>query len=248
MICLLTLPASAVDSLPFAPGEKLSYDIWYHWGPIWKKAATGDLSMTSANYHGQPAYKMNLACRTLSFADKVMSVRDTLNAYTTTGVKPLYYEKISNEGSYWGHDKLRYSYPSDGRKQANVSVLRRNRPQRDTVLWASDQPYDMLSVFYHLRTLDYSKFKMGQTVSVPIVTGRKCIFMDVKYMGRTLASLRNKKQFSAYRLYLSFRNDNNLKEDDDPIEVWLSDDTRKIPLKVQGKLPIGSLQAEYSGD
>jgi hypothetical protein len=106
----------------------------------------------------------------------------------------------------------------------------------------------MLSVFYHLRTLDYSKFKMGQTVSVPIVTGRKCIFMDVKYMGRTLASLRNKKQFSAYRLYLSFRNDNNLKEDDDPIEVWLSDDTRKIPLKVQGKLPIGSLQAEYSGD
>ena len=103
----------------------------------------------------------------------------------------------------------------------------------------------MLTVFYYLRILDYSRLAPNTLISIPIFTGRKLITMLVRYKGETNVKLRNKSQFPSYRLNLSFVNDDSFKEDDDPIEVWLSADSQKIPLKVEGKLPIGSLQAEY---
>lgn len=250
IVCGLLLAAgplqAANQSYSFESGETLHYDIFYHWGIIWKKAARGTLHLKEACYRGQDAYHMNLACKTLSFADKIMRVRDTLNAYTTRGVLPLHYEKISNEGSYWGKDVLDYIYRSN-KTGGKVEIFRRNRPTRDTINWIPTHGYDMLSVFYYLRTLDYNNFKLFHTIALPIFTGRKVITMNVKYMGKTIVTLRNKKQWHAYRFNLSFVNDDNLKDEDPPIEVWMSNDKRKIPLKVEGKLPLGSLQAEYSG-
>lgn len=233
--------------MPFTPGETLCYDIYYHWGIIWKKAAKGTLNVRQAQYNGQEAFKMKLACQTLSFADKIMRVRDTLNSYTTMQVQPLHYEKVAHEGDYTSRDVLQYLYKGE-KTGGKTTLYRRNRPPRDTLIWVNGPAFDMLSVFYYLRKCDLQNFKMYQNINIPIFTGRKLITMNVKYMGRTLVTLRNKKQYPAYRLNLSFRNDDNLKDEDPPIEVWLSDDGRKIPLKVEGKLPLGSLQAEYCGN
>ncbi|MGL4292205.1 MAG: DUF3108 domain-containing protein [Bacteroidales bacterium] len=243
------LPANAEtqNDHPFVPGETLHYDIYYHWGIIWKKAAQGTLHIKDTHFEGKPAYKMKLSCKTLSFADKIMAVRDTLNAVTSKRVIPLYYDKIANEGKHQSKDFLKYVY-KDNQAGGKITLERKNKPNRDTLIWTKSQPYDMLSVFYYLRTLDLDSFKMYHSVNIPVFTGRKLITMNVKYMGRTLVTLRNKKQFPAYRINLSFLNDDNLKDEDPPIEVWLSDDGRKIPLKVEGKLPLGSLQAEYSGE
>ena len=65
-------------------------------------------------------------------------------------------------------------------------------------------------------------------------------------MGIAPVKLRNKKIYNSYHLYISFVNEKNFKDQDDPIEVWLSKDHEKIPLKVKGKLPIGSLEAEMT--
>ncbi|MEG1585357.1 MAG: DUF3108 domain-containing protein [Bacteroidales bacterium] len=247
-VFLLPFRLMAADpEIPFVPGETLCYDIYYHWGIIWKKAAQGTLHVKEANYKGEAAYKMKLSCKTLSFADKIMPVRDTLNSYTTRKLVPLYYDKIANEGNHKSKDCLEYHRKGE-KTGGKVTLYRRNRPPHDTTLWVNGPAFDMLSVFYYLRMVDLHQFKMYQNINLPIFTGRKVITMNVKYMGRTLITLRNKKQYPAIRLNLSFLNDNNLKDEDPPIEVWLSDDSRKIPLKVEGKLPLGSLQAEYCGN
>lgn len=250
LLWLSLAPFAAVakgNQLPFYHGETLKYDIYYHWGIIWKKAASGVLNVKQTQYKGQDAFNMKLACQTLSFADKIMRVRDTLHSYTSLDVQPFHYEKIANEGSHSSRDVLQYQY-KDAKTGGKTTLYRRNRAPRDTLIWTDGPAFDMLSVFYHLRNCDLQNFKMHQSISIPIFTGRKLITMNVKYMGRTRVTLHSKKEYSAFRLNLSFENDNNLKEEDPPIEVWLSDDVRKIPLKVEGKLPLGSLQAEYSGN
>ena len=120
-------------TLPFQAGEKINYDIYYHWGIIWKKAGTGSLSVVDAEYDGKPAYKMNLYGRTLAIADKLMRVRDTLEAYTDTDIRPLYYAKIANEGSYWAKDEVFYSYENNKNK-AYVNLKRRKREDRDSTI------------------------------------------------------------------------------------------------------------------
>ncbi len=236
--------ATGTNKLPFQPGEKIYYDIYYHWGLIWKLAGQGTLGVDKATYNGKDALKMYLNGTTLNFADKMMKVRDTLRLVTTPDMVPLYYTKIANEGKHWGQDVLHYQYDGNGNTKGKVSILRRTKPQYDTIIHVNGQAFDMLSVFYHLRMINYSKLKMYEVLTIPIFTGKKQVKMRVKYMGRTIVKLRSKKEYPSYRLNLSFVNDDNLK-DDDPIEVWLSDDAQRIPLKIEGKLPIGSLQAEY---
>lgn len=237
------LNVASLPDVPFRAGEKLNYDIFYHWGIIWKRAGEGVLCVNFSDYKGQPAYRMNLYGKTLNFADKIMQVRDTLDAYTTLDLSPLYYSKTANEGKWWGKDELKYHYKGE-HTHGKTTIHRKNREPRDTTVKVLGPGFDMLTVFYFLRNVDFSKMIYNESIQIPIFTGRKVVKMNVKYRGKGKVSLRNKKQYESIQLYLSFINDNNLKESDDPISVWLSDDGRRVPLKVEGKLPIGSLQAE----
>ncbi len=230
--------------VPFYSGENLHYSIYYNWGFIWKKAAVGKLNVHTTSYNNETAYEMSLSCQTLKIVDKIMPVRDTLRAFTSLNIQPLFYNKITNEGSFSGKDFLLYRYEDD-RYGADVMLERRNRPNADTTLWLDEQPYDMLSIFYYLRALDYEHTPMYMQYDIPIITGRRCVTMRIKYMGQTSVKLHSGNRYSAHKLYLSFFHDTNIKDEDEPIEVWLTDDDRKIPVKVSGKLPLGSLQAEY---
>ena len=174
-------------------------------------------------------------------------VRDTLNSYTTLNITPLYYDKIANEGNYQAKDILKYIYPESGDSVGgDITLIRKKRAPWNGVVWSEGKPYDMLSVFYYLRTLEYRSLDLDQVIDIPIFTGRKVIIMKVKYIGRTIVELKNKKSYEAFRLNLNFVNDVNLKDEDPPIDVWLSTDKKRVPLKVEGKLPVGSLQAEIA--
>ncbi len=236
-----------IDNLPFSDGEEIQYEIYYHWGLIWKKAAKGTLNIKSSTYQGKSVYQSSLACQTLAFADKILRVRDTLNSYTTKDIKPLYYDKIANEGKYTATDILRYIYPANSDSVGGeITLIRKNRDPWTGIIWTTGHPYDMLSVFYYLRTIKYRSLDLNETFDIPIFTGRKIITMKVKFIGRTIVELKNKKTYEAFRLNLNFINDSHLKDDDPPIDVWLSTDENRIPLKVEGKLPLGSLQAEIA--
>ncbi len=254
LLCFLfTSPTIAQDTIKnnttttpagFESGETLFYRIYFKWGFIWKEAANGELFAERSVYEGKDVYRMSLACKTLNFVDKIMPVRDTLNAITSLEVQPLFYSKITNEGSYRGKDFLKYRY-DDGRFGGDVRIVRENRPDALSTLWSEAQPYDMLSVFYYLRYMDFKKLDMYETVDIPIITKDRLTMMRVKYMGQTIAKLHNGKEYPSYKIYISFLNDKNLDEQDHPIEVWMSNDDRKIPIRMVGKLPIGSLQAEW---
>ena len=223
-----------IDYLPFENGEKIQYDVYYHWGIIWKKAARGILDIKYSEYDGKVGFKSTLACQTLTFADKILRVRDTLNSYTTLNITPLYYDKIANEGNYQAKDILKYIYPESGDSVGgDITLIRKKRAPWNGVVWSEGKPYDMLSVFYYLRTLEYRSLDLDQVIDIPIFTGRKVIIMKVKYIGRTIVELKNKKSYEAFRLNLNFVNDVNLKDEDPPIDVWLSTDKKRVPLKVE---------------
>ena len=54
--------------------EDLNYEIVYHWGLIWKHAASATLSLRNDG----DVYRTSLTARTVSWADGVYRVRDTL--------------------------------------------------------------------------------------------------------------------------------------------------------------------------
>ena len=241
MLSPLRLIAASGDSIVTAQRELqlrecLTYDIVYHWGIIWKRAAVGTLSIERA----ADSYRAVMTASTLPFADRLFKVRDTLVAeMRIVDLRPKNFVKIAREGKWHQIDSLTYSYRTDSTMGYTV-LTRPEKNFREVVPMAvEDDAYDMLSIFYRVRQLPFYNMQVGDIFSKPIFSGRNIEQLDIEYMGTDTIEVMD-KQCEAY--YLRFRfYDRQGKKTSDRISAWLSVDDY-IPLQLEGKLPIGSMK------
>lgn len=222
--------------------ESLNYDIVYHWGLIWKHAASATLNINNdGNY-----YNASLYARTISWANNIYRVRDTLTCnIKKEGLRPIKYVKSSHEGKHYGKDIVKYSYSADS-STANCTVIRKDKETKYVTLQASGQAYDMLSVFYYLRALDYDRFKNEGKVKTTIFSGRKKENLTVKFIKQEPVKLRDKSIHDSYHITFTFTQDGQKKSSDD-IHCWISTDDRHIPLLIKGSVSVGEVRVYYNG-
>ena len=235
-----TFMASTAIATGFAD-ETLHYVVTYKWGLVNKDA--GDATLTLRG-HGD-RYNLRLTARTKPWADKVFMVRDTLlSTVSRQGFRPLSYSKISHEDGKYRRDDITYSR-SGSTTTAKVKRVKRDRKGASETshktFSAAGEAYDMLSVFYYLRTLDYAALARGEVAEVPVFSGSKVERLTIRYAGRERLQMRDKTYRDAIRIKFRFTTDGRKKSSDD-IEAWISADAAHIPLQLVGKLPLGSVR------
>lgn len=104
----------------------------------------------------------------------------------------------------------------------------------------------MLSIFYVIRTFDFRAMEMYQIYNTKIFSGKNLEYLEIEYLGQEILK-QNKKEYSTYKLHFRFY-DRTGKKTSDKISAWISTDNKRIPLKVEGKLPLGSMKAVYTGE
>lgn len=240
LIGFMSCPFGSVAAQSFA-NEDLNYHIVYHWGLIWKHAASATLSLRNAGDN----YNTSLTAHTRSWADKVYKVRDTLRcSIAKNGLRPLKYVKSSHEGSYEEVDMVTYTYSGD----TTFGHCVRTRPKRDTekqTLQEKGRAFDMLSVFYYLRQLNFSGMKENTVYKTAMFSGRKKEMLSIRYVGIEQMKLRDKSQHQAYHIKFTFTQDGASKSSDD-IDTWISLDSRRIPLLLRGRLSVGEIRCYYA--
>lgn len=225
--------------------EALRYVISYKWGLIHKDAGDAVLSLKR---HGD-RYDIMLTAKTKPWADRIYRVRDTLKgALRIQDLKPLYYTKIMHEKDKYALDELKYSVNGE----TTSAVARRHRIKKgnpvtsEKHLSASGPVYDMLSIFYYLRKLDYSKLNKNKIYTATVFSGDKKETIKIHSIGIEKIKLKDKSEREAYHIKFNFTSGGGKKSSDD-IDSWISTDESHIPLYVVGKLPIGEVRAYYLG-
>ncbi len=104
----------------------------------------------------------------------------------------------------------------------------------------------MLSIFYVIRAFDFRAMTMNQLYKTKIFSGKSLEYLDIEYLGQEILK-QNKKEYSTFKVRFRFY-DTSGKKTSDNISAWISTDSRRIPLKVEGKLALGSMKAVYTGD
>ncbi|MBR5118507.1 MAG: DUF3108 domain-containing protein [Muribaculaceae bacterium] len=229
----------AINALSIT-NETLNYQVVYHWGIVWKHA--GDATLTTTKTAS--GYSSRLTGKTRSWADKVYPVRDTLKCTMTSNFRPLKYEKFTHEKSYYAHDIVEFSNYGAS-TSAKCTRYRKNKPTANLSLTANGVAYDMLSVFFMLRNIDFEKMKSANTYSTWIFSGKQKEILTIKYVGIKGIELRDKSKHLAYHIKLKFTQDNGKKSSDD-IDAYISTDDQRIPLMVVGKLPVGEIKCYYA--
>lgn len=238
MLQVLMTPAAHAVVLS---NESLHYTITYKWGLIHKDAGKATLRLQNVGDN----YRLQLTARTLPWADKIFEVRDTLRGVAQKSpFRPLQYEKITHEGKKYGKDVISFSYGGSTVK----GTARRVRQGKDgkfsnssMTLHATGPTFDMLSIFYYLRILDFNSMKPGHSYRATVFSGTKAETLTISNLGIETIKMRNKSKRQAYHLRFSFTRDGRKKSSSD-MNAWISTDASRIPLYLTGELPVGQVR------
>lgn len=242
-ICCFAVVFTAMAKPSFA-NESLTYKVLYKWGLIHKQAGTATLSI----HENGDKYIARLTARSQPWADKYYKVRDTLNGTMyKEGLKPIFYEKIAHEGSEDKHDIVRFSYSGQIVTGLCSRVVKKKDKEPKTAsmtLSASGTTVDMLSSFYLMRTLPFENWKDGHKYTCTIFSGKRKETLTITYHGTADVKVDN-KSYHCFHITFTFTSNGGKKTSDD-MDAWISTDARRIPVQLEGKLPVGKVRCQLT--
>lgn len=238
-IFVMTLLPLLAEAHAF-PDETLKYRVEYKWGLVEKTAGYVTIRLTNT----PDRYRSTLTAASAKWADKLYKVRDTLRCEVMkAGFRPVFYEKNSHEGGDDKHDFVKYSF--NGNKVTGDCVRKKwkdGRLERDEtkVIEAEGVTVDMLSAFYYMRSLPYSSWTEGHKLVVNIFSGKYKEILTITYRGKEKVTY-DKRTYDCYHISFTFTADGKKKTSDD-MEAWIDVNGGNIPVKLEGKLPIGKVR------
>lgn len=226
---LRTIPQSA-----FKVGERLVYDV----GFSFITAGEGVFQIFNADsIHGRECYRVVFTVKSVPSFSWIYKVEDRYETLLDAkGIFPWRFVQHVREGSY----KRDFTADFD---QLNgiASAENKNYPVPPYV-------HDVVSAFYNVRTMDFSQSRPGEKYVLRNFFKDSTYQLAVKYLGRQQISV-DAGIFNTI-IVEPLIQEGGLFKSNGKVLIWLSDDDRKIPIKVSTKIVVGSIDAElreYSG-
>lgn len=235
MLFMMLVPLwGHANTMPFAPGETLEYVL--RWENVPAGSATLQV-MPHTTVNGEPAHHFVMTVRSNRFIDLFYKVRDRIDAYADMEMThTLHYQKKQHEGRHkrdeivifdWDNNRAHYS--NFGHPEAPIDLF--------------DGSFDPLSAFYFTRT---TPFVVGNDLQRPVTDGKKNVIGRLSVLGRETITLQNGRTYDTYRVEPEMRHIGGVfKEDKDArIEIWVTADHRRIPVRIRSKVVIGHFIGE----
>ncbi|MDE6334896.1 MAG: DUF3108 domain-containing protein [Muribaculaceae bacterium] len=242
-LIVLIVPAVLCIAGSIPGNETVRYRVMYKWGLINKQAGNAEIRLHDAGSH----YTSRLVGRSEPWADKFFMVRDTLNGTMhKDGFRPIFYEKKAHEGSDDKHDTVRFEYGGDGSVTGHCTrrVVKKGelKTEQKQTLHASGPTVDMLTSFYYMRSLPFDKWKKGHKESINIFSGKRKETLTFEYNGIQFVQVGDKR-YQCYHVTFKFTGDGGRKTSDN-MDAWITTDTRRLPVQLEGKLVVGKVKCE----
>jgi hypothetical protein len=216
---------SSVVSLPFQPGEQLTFAIRY--GVI--KAGMATMSVVDrVECEGGSCYRIvSEAKSTMPFSlfyevnDRVESLMDTEELYTWR------YEKDLKEGTYRAHEVVVFDQQKHTARYPN-----------GTVIEVPERVQDVLTSLYYVRTLD---LEVGKSVFIDNHADEKNYALEVRVLRiEGLEVPAGKYECFVVEPILKA---SGVFQHKGRLTVWLSTDRSRIPVMMKSKVVVGSINA-----
>lgn len=240
IVLTLLLPAVFVaaneqaDPLPFAPGEKLEYVL------RWESIVAGFASLEvlpMSKRNGENAHHFKMTVESNRFIDMFFKVRNRIEAYTDVEMtRSLYYRKNQHEGRHKKDEEIRFDWDKGQATYSNFGNKRKPIP-------IPEGTFDPLSAIYFIR---FSPVVTAKEIQRPITDGKKIVAGKLTVLGRETITLKDGRRFDTYRVEPDISEVGGVfnKSEDARIELWLTADQRRIPVRIKSRVVIGHFIGE----
>lgn len=242
LVCLVTafLVFSALGShaqaieraFPFSHGEKLTFQVTWSFLP----AGEGILEiLPMERINGVLSYHFLMTTRTYPFIDLIYKVRDRIDAYTDAAMTHSLLYKKRKEGKSKGSVVVNFDWD---KKEAQYS----SSGEKSNPILLKPGSFDPLSVFYAFRL---QPLRENMEIQVHVTDGKGCVTGKAKIIRRETVTVAS----GTYDTFLAEPELGHLrgvfeKSKSARLQIWVSADHRRIPVKIRSKVSVGSFVAE----
>ncbi len=222
--------------------ERLVYAASYNMSGLMTHIAQVTMKTETVKTSKKSFLRLSWEAATFSKWDSFFKIRDLYETYVDPAtLRPSLYKRSIFEGGYFITEK--YIFGSDSRTiNSSSRVMNRHEMKKTFVVGAGTQ--DIISMIYKLRTLDLSSLKAGQSKSFVIVFDQKEYPVSVKMLGHETVSAGNLGKKDCLKMAISAKT-NKLRGADKNL-IWLTNDTKRIPVLVRFSIPVGTGQLVLS--
>lgn len=227
------LNAADKPTSPFTVGERLVYKL--KWGFITAGEAVLEVH-PMADVNDKKAHHVSMTIRTTGLIDKIYRVRSTVESYLDQDLKhSVLYKKNQSEGKHKRDIEVTFDWE---KKQAQYT----NFGSKRTPVDLEAGTFDPFGVMYAFRL---QKLKTGDELDIPVTDGKKTLFGHATVVKKKKIKV-DAGKFDAYLVQPEIKELGGVfeKSEDATIDIWFSDDDKRIPLKVKSKVAIGSFVGE----
>ncbi len=212
--------------------ENLVFDVY------WKfvKVGKGTLEIKGLeDVNGRKAYHIYSQAKSAPFFDNFFKVRDTNESWIDTqSLCSLRYFTNIYEGGWTKYEQLDFNHENKQFARNDDGTMKYG----DTVRWVQD----VISSFYYIRTMD---LKVGDEYVFDAHSGDDTWPLKTKVIGKETVKVKA-GTFDCLILEPSLREDAGLFKANGKLKVWVTNDERKMPVKMKSKIPVGSISAELA--
>lgn len=222
------------EQFPFQPGERLTYEL--KWTVIPAGQAVLEVQpMTSVN--GVAAYHFVLTAKSTRFIDRIYKVRDRIEGFVDTEMTgSMLYKKKQREGSVKKDVLVVFDADSNQARYYKSGKIHKELP-------ISVGTFDPLSAFYYSRVLD---LKANSVIQKPVSDGKRWVIGKVHVVRREIIALANGDTYDTYLIEPDLSHVGGVfeKSKDAKLQLWVTADKRRIPVRIKSAVSIGSFTGE----
>lgn len=219
------------------PVEELVYNGYYNWGFIWVKAGRVEFTLSKSDLYPN-AQKLNVAGYSLPSWDWVFNIRDTLTSiHNAKTFLPYEFSRVIHEGNYHKTFRYRFNY-KDSLIFGEQQRLGREKT-RDTLV-LNPKTFDMLSVAWMARELDFDRLEKRQIIPIKILIDSKIYDLYIRYLGVEKIKADGMKQ-ECY-VFSPLLVEGDVFKGGESMKIWVSKDEYRIPIMVESKIMVGSVK------
>ncbi|MEL7145119.1 MAG: DUF3108 domain-containing protein [Bacteroidota bacterium] len=229
--CIFFLSASTLAQISTYTGEELNYKISYSIFTIGKASVK-----VEDRQEKEEEYKIVARGETTGLVGVFSKIRDEWGAYVNKqSLAPSHAYRRIREGKYKRDEDVDF----DSTKIVLNEWSFRAGKYKDPVYYdAPNRVFEFLSGMLYVRSLDLRNFEPGQRVAFKAFFEGKFYDFQVEYKGKERIRTKIGK-INAIKLVPIMPN-NSIFDGEDSVEIWVSDDENKVPLKVEADMFIGS--------
>ena len=237
----------AEDKLAYEGGENLDFIIHYKWGAINSDVAKAYVKLDTATLNGVPVFHCTVSGRTARFYDMFFKVREEFQSwFTRDGIVPMKFYRDSREGGYYSVNRYDYIWDPEESKHIRAEIETSRRPVRTEELPLSGCTYDLPSLFYMARNMNFSKVKPNVKYPMTFAIDDDIYNVYFIWLGKEKKYIKGIGTVKTMKFAAKLIAGDVFGSGQDMF-VWISDDENRIPVYFEAPIRVGTASGRLTG-